>query len=116
MSLFNLTHKSVVLKFGECAKPQFDPTATYIFRLTGVDGMGFLEIQEVRLGADGLHETTGDPFWINKDLVLAIHEFSESKVFENLRFSGPPVVTKAARTARMKAGPKSKASAAQAEG
>ncbi len=109
MSLFNLIHKSVVMKFGDCAKPQFDPSAAYVFRLTAVDGMGFLEIQDVRLGADGAHETVGTAFWINKDLVLELREFSEGKVFENLRFSGPPLPMKVAKPAKPKAAPKTKA-------
>jgi hypothetical protein len=91
MSLFNLCHQSVVLKFADCAKPQFDPTASLVYRLTAVDGMGFLEIQETRIGADGLHEVVGAPFWINKDLVTELHPFSADKVFTNLRFSGPAV-------------------------
>jgi hypothetical protein len=117
MSLFNLIHKSVVLKFAEAAKPQFDPSTAYVFRLTAVDGMGFLEIQEVRLTTDGAHETTGAPFWVNKDLVLELHEHSEDKVFANLRFSGPTVKAAkpaaAAATAAAKAVAKTKISKAK---
>ncbi len=109
MSLFNLIHKSVVLKFGDCAKPTFDSSVAYVYRLTAVDGMGFLEIQEVRLGADGAHEPVGTAFWLNKDLIVELHEFSEGKIFENLRFSGPPLPMKVAKPAKPKAASKTKA-------
>ena len=46
MSLLNLLHQSVVLKFTDAAKPQYDPGTGYVFRLVGVDGMGFLQLQD----------------------------------------------------------------------
>ena len=92
MSLFNLTHKSVVIKFSDSTKNQFDPTFSYIFRLTGVDGMGFLKIQDVKPGTDGRHETTSEPYWINKDLILELREFTPTNA-SNVRFSGQPLKT-----------------------
>jgi hypothetical protein len=106
MSLFNLIHKSVVIKFGDCAKPQFDSTTPYVFRLTAVDGMGFLEIQEVKLGVEGTHETTADPFWINKDLVVEVREFNVAKPVPGVVFSGKS--TPAPKVAKPKAPAKSK--------
>ena len=95
MSLFNLTHKNVVVKFCDSAAPKFDSTASYAFRLTGVDGMGFLEIQDLKPGKDGAHETVGEPYWINKDLVHELYEFKPETAKANLRFSGQPAKTAA---------------------
>ena len=89
MSLFNLIHKSVVFKFTDSAQDRFDPKASYVFRLTAVDGMGFLEIQDLKLGLDGAHETTGTPFWINKDLVREMREFQPETAKGSL-FTGQP--------------------------
>jgi len=89
MSLFNLIHKSVVIKFSDAAKDRFDPAASYVFRLTAVDGMGFLEIQDLKAGAGGAHETASEPRWINKDLVLEIHEFNPA-LAKGVLFTGPP--------------------------
>jgi hypothetical protein len=100
MSLFNLTHKNVVVKFCDSAVPKFDSTASYVFRLTGVDGMGFLEIQDLKTGKDGAPETVGEPYWINKDLVAELSEFKPETAKSNLRFNGQPA----------KAAPKPKAS------
>ena len=90
MSLFNLIHKSIVIKFSETAAPKFEPTVHYVFRLTAVDGMGFLEIQDLKLAKDGAHETAGEPYWINKDLILEIYEFKPETAKTNLRFTGQP--------------------------
>jgi len=84
MSLLHLVHKSVVIKFGDAAKSQF-PEASYVFRLTGVDAMGFLQIQGI---SPGSHETGSAPYWINKDLVREIHELDLTKVKETLHYTG----------------------------
>jgi hypothetical protein len=101
MSLFNLTHKNVVVKFGDSAAPKFDSTASYVFHLTGVDGMGFLEIQDLKPGKDGVHEAVGEPYWINKDLIVELFELKPETAKSNLRFTGQPA----------KAAPKPKAPA-----
>jgi hypothetical protein len=88
MSLLHLLHQSVVLKFTEAAQPQYDPGTGYVFRLVGVDGMGFLQLQDVRLTANEEHETISEPYWINKDLVLAIHDYVSATGKESLKFSG----------------------------
>ncbi len=88
MSLFNLVHQSVVLKFTDAAKPQFDSATSYVFRLTGVDGMGFLQIQDVRLNANDEHETLSEPFWINKDMVSEIREYASATGKDSFKFSG----------------------------
>ncbi len=75
MSLFHLIHKNVIIKFTESAGSQFNPEASYAFRLTGVDGMGFLQLQDLKPGKESEHETASEPYWINKDLVREIHEF-----------------------------------------
>jgi len=79
MSLFNLVHKSVVIKFSDAAKDQFKPEASYPFRLVGVDAMGFLQIQNLKRGAHGEHEAASEAYWINKDLVREIHELDLAK-------------------------------------
>ena len=104
MSLFNLTHKSVVVKFSDSAAPKFDSSAAYVFRLTGVDAMGFLEIQDLKPGKDGVQETVGEPYWINKDLVLELFEFKPETAKTNLRFGGQP--PKAAAKPKAPAKPK----------
>jgi hypothetical protein len=99
MSLLNLIDQSVVLKFTEAAKPQFDPGAGYVFRLTGVDAMGFLQIQDLRRAHNDEHETISEPYWINKDLVREIHAYVSAVGKEALKFTGhvaKPVVPKAA--------------------
>ena len=88
MSLLNLLHQSVVLKFADAAKPQYDPGTGYVFRLVGVDAMGFLQLQDVRLAEDEEHETISEPYWINKDLVLAIHDYASTIGKDSLKFSG----------------------------
>jgi len=87
MSLLHLIHKSVVIKFSDAAGEQFNPGASYVFRLTGVDAMGFLQIQDLKPGG---HETVSDPYWINKDLVREIHEFDSVKVKKGLHYTGQP--------------------------
>jgi hypothetical protein len=110
MSLFNLIHQSVVIKFSDLAKPLFDSNTSYVFRLTAVDGMGFLEIQEIKLGADGTHETTGSaPFWVNKDLVLELRAYDTAKTQPNVVFSGKS--TPPAKATKPKPAPKPKPAA-----
>ena len=99
MSLFNLINQSVVLKFTEAAKPQYDPATGYVFRLTGVDGMGFLQLHELRLGPNDEHEPMSEPYWINKDLVREIHEYASHIGKDALKFTGhvaKPIIPKAA--------------------
>jgi hypothetical protein len=88
MSLLNLLHQSVVLKFTEAAKPQYDPGTGYVFRLVGVDAMGFLQLQDLRLTAEEEHETISEPYWINKDLVLALYDYASASGKDALKFSG----------------------------
>ncbi len=88
MSLLNLLHQSVVLKFTESARPDFDPATGYVFRLVGVDAMGFLQVQDLRLAADDEHETISEPYWLNKDLVREIHEYASANGKDALKFSG----------------------------
>jgi hypothetical protein len=87
MSLLHLVHKNVIIKFGDAAKSQF-PEASYVFRLTGVDAMGFLQIQAISPGSHGGHEAGSEPYWINKDLVREIHELDLTKVKETLHYTG----------------------------
>jgi hypothetical protein len=87
MSLLNLVHKNVVIKFADLAKNQFEPEISYVFRLTGVDAMGFLHIQDLKPGAEaGHYETTSEPYWINKDIVREIHELNSAKFKEALHY------------------------------
>jgi len=79
MSLLNLVHKNVVIKFANSANPE----ASHVFRLTGVDAMGFLRIQDLKPGGQ---ETASEPYWINKDLVREIYELDLAK--ETLRANG----------------------------
>ena len=88
MSLLNLVHQSVVMKFTDAAKPQFDTATGYVFRLAGVDGMGFLQLQDLRLGPNDEHETISEPYWINKDLVREIHEYASATGKDALKFTG----------------------------
>jgi hypothetical protein len=102
MSLLNLVHQSVVLKFAESAKPQFDPGTGYVFRLVGVDAMGFLQLQDLTLGANDEHEALAEPYWINKDLVLEIHDYTSALNKDALKFTGvipKPSVAKSAAAA-----------------
>src|ERR1700761_3155819 len=88
MSLLNLLHQSVVLKFTESAKPTFDSATGYVFRLVGVDAMGFLQLQDLRLGENDEHEPIAEPYWINKDLVREIHEHVSFLGKDALKFTG----------------------------
>ncbi len=87
MSLLHLVHKNVVIKFAASASPQFNSEASYAFRLAGVDAMGFLQIQDLK--PDAGHETSAEPYWINKDLVREIHELDLAKVKETVQYTGP---------------------------
>jgi hypothetical protein len=112
MSLLNLLHQSVVLKFTDSARPQFDSTTGYVFRLVGVDAMGFLQLQELRLGANEEHETISEPFWINKDLVKEIHDYVSATGKDALKFTGakaqPSPAKAAAAAAAAASAPKPK--------
>ena len=108
MSLLHLVHQSVVLKFTDAAKPQYDPGTGYVFRLVGVDGMGFLQLQDVRLTDDEEHETISEPYWINKDLVLAIHDYASTLGKDSLKFSGGAAAAKKAVVNHESPAPKAK--------
>jgi len=99
MSLLNLVHQSVVLKFTESAKPHFDTTTGYVFRLVGVDGMGFLQLQDLRPTPDDEHETISEPYWINKDLIREIHEYASATGKDTLKFTGEMAKPSAAKAA-----------------
>ena len=88
MSLLHLLHQSVVLKFTDAAKPQYDPGTGYVFRLVGVDAMGFLQVQALREGENDEHEPVLEPYWINKDLVKEIYEYESALGKDALKFSG----------------------------
>jgi hypothetical protein len=88
MSLLHLVHKNVIIKFSDAARNQFNPEASYVFRLTGVDAMGFLQIQDLKPGGHAGPEAASDPFWINKDLIREIHELDLAKGKEALHFTG----------------------------
>ena len=95
MSLLNLVHRNVIIKFTDAAKNQFKPEAPYVFRLTGVDAMGFLHIQDLKPGQHATYETASEPYWINKDLIREIHEFDPAKVKEALPGNGHITKSKA---------------------
>jgi hypothetical protein len=103
MSLLHLVHKSVIIKFSDAAKNQFDPENRYVFRLTGVDGMGFLQIQDLRQTTHAGHEAAAEPYWINKDLVREIHEFDLAKDKGPLHFTGPAAKPQAEAKAKIPA-------------
>ena len=86
MSLLHLIHKNVIIKFADAGKSQFNPEASYAFRLTGVDAMGFLQVQALRAGNPVAPETDAEPYWINKDLVREIHEVDLATVTGNDRY------------------------------
>ena len=85
MSLLHFVHRNIVIKFSETT--HFKPEALYAFRLTGVDGMGFLQIQDL----NPAHELTSEPYWINKDLVREIHEIDLAKTKLPILFLGKVV-------------------------
>jgi hypothetical protein len=86
MSLIDLVHKHVVIKFAESTNTQFKPATAYAFNLAGVDGMGFLLIQDLKPGTDSGHEIDSTPYWINKDIVREIRELT-SKPGEPIHFT-----------------------------
>ena len=102
MSLLHLVNQSVVLQFTESAKPHFESGTGYVFRLVGVDAMGFLQLQDLRLSEDEEHETISEPYWINKDLVLAIHDYVSARGKDTLKFSGGAAAPKAVLNATPK--------------
>jgi hypothetical protein len=85
MSLLHLVHQSVAIKFGDCAKSQFDPDASYAFRLTGVDGMGFLQVQDL---VEGTYDTSGEPYWINKDLIRELRQVDLATATGKITYTG----------------------------
>jgi hypothetical protein len=95
MSLLYLVHKNVTIKFADAAKNQFNPETSYTFRLTGVDAMGFLQIQDLKPGSHAGHETASEPYWINKDLVREIHELALAKetLHDNVKTTKPQAQT-----------------------
>ncbi|MCE0522889.1 MAG: hypothetical protein LV480_08250 [Methylacidiphilales bacterium] len=103
MSLLDLVHKSVIIKFSDAAKNQFNPEVSYAFRLTGVDAMGFLQIQDLKPGSHAGHEPASAPYWINKDLVREIYELDLAKLKEPLHYT-----SHTPKPARAKAPPKQK--------
>ena len=88
MSLLHLIHKTVILKFSDTAKNSFNPEASYAFRLTGVDAMGFLQIQGLKPGNPSAPETDAEPYWINKDIVREIHELDLATTKETITYTG----------------------------
>jgi hypothetical protein len=74
MSLLHLVHKNVIIKFADVAKNQYNPQTAYAFRLTGVDGMGFLQIQDLKPSETEIAEPASDAYWINKDIIREIQE------------------------------------------
>jgi hypothetical protein len=88
MSLLYLVHHNVVLKFSSAAPTPFTTEASYVFRLTGVDGMGFLQVQELSVTGDAAPEPVGDAYWINKDIVREIHGFDSTKDKTSLTYTG----------------------------
>jgi hypothetical protein len=91
MSLLHLVNKNVIIKFADVAKSQFNPEASYAFRLTGVDAMGFLQIQDLIAGHPAAPETSAEPYWINKDLVREIREGDLTAVKETVLYTGVSV-------------------------
>jgi hypothetical protein len=112
MSLLNLLHQSVVLKFTDAAKPKFDSTTGYVFLLVGVDAMGFLQVQDLCVGPNEEHEPMSEPYWINKDLVKEIHEYISATGKDTLKFTGVRVPPAKAAAPKPKRLPKAKPAAA----
>jgi hypothetical protein len=106
MSLLYLVNQSVAIKFTESAKEQYDPTISYAFRLIGVDGMGFFQLAELRLLADGTHENASEPFWINKDYVRELQEFQYVKAKASVRFTGLPAKVEAPKATPVNGAPR----------
>jgi hypothetical protein len=106
MSLLHLVHKHVALKFVESANVTFKPDTFYAFRLAGVDGMGFLLIQDLKPSAEEGHEIDSEPYWINKDLVREIRELTPAKTAEPLHFTRHEPVKPKAPVAAPAAAPK----------
>ncbi len=97
MSLLHLVQKNVVIKFADVAKDQFNPEALYAFRLTGVDAMGFLQIQDLIADNPAAPETVAEPYWINKDLVREIREVDLATVKGTVQFTGVSVKPESAK-------------------
>ncbi len=114
MSLLHLVNQSVVLQFTESANPHFEPGTGYVFRLVGVDAMGFLQVQSLREGPNEEHEAVLEPYWINKDLVKEIHEYVSASGKDALKFTGGKAPKPAANgepaAAKPKRGTKAKVS------
>ncbi len=88
MSLLHLVHKNILLKFADGARNQFNPELSYAFRLTGVDAMGFIQIQDLKSNHPAAPETTSEPYWINKDLVREIREVDLATTKEAVQYTG----------------------------
>jgi hypothetical protein len=89
MSLLHLIHKNIVVKFSDSAGTQFNPDASYAFRLTGVDAMGFIQIQNLIGPSAGANpEPISDAYWINKDLIRELRELDLSKPQGTLTYTG----------------------------
>jgi hypothetical protein len=88
MSLLHLIHKNIVIKFSDAVPNKFNPEASYAFRLTGVDAMGFLQIHDLVAEGNGGPEPTSEAYWINKDLVREIRELDLAKAKETLTYTG----------------------------
>jgi hypothetical protein len=97
MSLLNLLHKNVIIKFADSTKSAFNPEASYVFRLTGVDAMGFLHIQNLKPGTDAEHEAAAEPYWINKDLIREMHELNLTNGKGTLYYNGQATKPQAAK-------------------
>jgi hypothetical protein len=102
MSLLHLVHKNIVIKFSDAAKYQFNPEASYAFRLTGVDGMGFLQIQDLAAMSDAGPEPTSDAYWVNKDLIRELRELDLSKTKETLTYTGVALAPLASKPPKAK--------------
>ena len=94
MSLLHLVHKNVIIKFSDAVKSPFNPESSYAFRLTGVDGMGFLQIQALKPGNPTAPVTDGEAYWVNKDLVRELHEVDLATVTGRIVYTGEAVKPK----------------------
>jgi hypothetical protein len=88
MSLLHLVHKNIVIRFADAANTKFNPDASYAFRLTGVDGMGFIQVRDLAAAGQAGPEPTSEAYWINKDLIRELHEFDLIKSKETLTYTG----------------------------
>jgi len=113
MSLLHLVHKNVIIKFADVAKNQYNPETAYAFRLTGVDGMGFLQIQDLKPSETETAEPASDAYWINKDIVRELHEVDLATTKTTVVYTGK--VTKPAPAAETEVKDESKIESAPRE-